>query len=372
MKQIQLGSITMPAVGQGTMGIGGYYERDESNDAEQLRLLQLGFDLGLTVVDTAEVYGDGHAEELVGQAIAGRRHEIVVMSKFSAEHSRVNQIIAAAEASLRRLKTDYIDVYQPHWPNPQVPLEESLDALDRLMEMGKVRSVGLSNFQIPAAQQAIGSLFHGNLTCLQSEYNLAERSVEASLLPFCDFNGLVFVAYSPFQQGKLLKRDTRTELLRNLAADYSVSIAQMALAWLLRNPNILVIPKSGREASLRENSAALTLQIPPNDLNKLSDFFASSIEIVPISDIDVSTAEHGKKNYLTLNEALSNSLNMSPSPVEISREIIDSGGKLQKPIKVNYDNETGRFILIEGRLKYWGWLIAYGDKAGIPAIVERN
>ena len=203
MKQVRLGSETVVAIGQGTMGIGGYYCRDDSRDAEHVRLLQQGFDLGLTVVDTAEAYGEGHAEELVGQAIAGRRDKLIVLSKFSAERSRSDQIIAAAEGSLKRLNTDYLDVYQPHWPNPQVPLDETLDALDRLMGEGKVRSVGLSNFQIPAAQQAIGSLFNGNLTCLQSEYSLIERSIETTLLPFCDLNGLALLAYGPFQQGKL-------------------------------------------------------------------------------------------------------------------------------------------------------------------------
>ena len=128
MKRVVLGKggTAVAAIGQGTMGIGGFFGRAEDNDAEFIRLLRLGIDLGMAVIDTAEVYGDGHAEELVGKAVAGVRHKACIVTKFSAEHSSSADVIAAAEGSLKRLGTDYIDIYMPHWPNPKVPVEETL------------------------------------------------------------------------------------------------------------------------------------------------------------------------------------------------------------------------------------------------------
>ncbi len=150
--------LTLPPIGQGTMGIGGYYEKDCTRDAEWIAGLRRGIDLGLTLIDTAEVYGAGHSEELVGQAIKEVRDEVFLVSKFSAEHSRVSQVIAAAERSLRRLGTDRIDLYQPHWPNPSVPFEETAEALEILVQSGKVRFVGLSNFSFHETQKATAFL----------------------------------------------------------------------------------------------------------------------------------------------------------------------------------------------------------------------
>ena len=126
--------IVVPAIGQGTMGIGGRFERDVSSDAECIRLLRLGVDLGLTLIDTAEVYGEGHAEELAGVALRGLRDRVVVATKFSPEHSTYEGVIRAAEGSLRRLQTDYIDLYQAHWPNPRVPIEDTMRAMEKLVD----------------------------------------------------------------------------------------------------------------------------------------------------------------------------------------------------------------------------------------------
>ncbi len=372
MKQVRLGpdGPLVPAVGQGTMGIGGYFQRADDNDAEFIRQLRLGIDLGMTVIDTAEVYGEGHAEELVGRAIADVRDQVVIMTKFSAEHAAADDVIAAAERSLKRLKVETIDVYQPHWPNVQVPLEETVAALDSLIQAGKVRWAGLSNYDAAGGAKTASLLTAGKLVCLQNEYSLAERTVENDLLPFCRSEGLTLAAYSPYQQGKLLKRSERTEALHAMAERYSVSAAQLALAWLLREPNVLVIPKAAREENLRTNAQVLGLQIAPADLDRLSAAFASSVRLVPVDRIDVVGAQDDRKVYRTLEEALQNRLGMSPSPVELSQEILGSGGKLQKPIKVCLDRASGRYQLLEGRLKYWGWVIAYGDRSSIPALEE--
>jgi len=372
MKTVHLGRGRPPvaAIGQGTMGVGGFFGRAEDNDSECIRLLRLGIDLGMTVIDTAEVYGDGHAEELVGRAVAGVRDKVTIVTKFSAEHSRAVDVIAAAERSLKRLGTDYIDVYMPHWPNPQIPVAETMEALDRLVVAGKLKHIGLSNFGAVDAAHAAMQLHHGSLACLQNEYSLIERSVEDTILPFCAQQQITLMAYSPFRQGKLLSLTQRTEPLFAMAADYGISPAQLALAWLLRSASVLVIPKAAREENLRANAAVLRLKVAQNDLDALSVAFVTSTELIATDLIDVTVAEDERNVYKTLAEAVENRFGMVPSPRELSEEIICSGGMLQKPIKLLRYPATGRYKLIEGRTKYWGWVIAYGTSKPVPAIVE--
>jgi len=374
MKTVVLGKggDRVPAIGQGTMGIGGFFGRAEDNDAEFIHRLKLGLDLGMTVIDTAEVYGDGHAEELVGKAVAGMRRKACIVTKFSAQHSNAVDVIAAAERSLKRLGTDYIDIYMPHWPNPNIPAEETLEALDRLVLAGKVRWAGLSNFGAAEATRALTQLHHSELACLQNEYSLVDRSVEDSILPFCVTKGVALMAYSPYCQGKLLVRSQRTEQLFQMASDYGISAAQLALAWLLRSPSVLVIPKAAREENLRANAAVLTLEIAPADLDALSAAFGSTVERIGTDLIDIADAADDRKVYKTLAEAMANQFDMVPSPQALSEEIIALGGKLQKPIKLRREPATGRYKLLEGRTKYWGWVIAYGGSTPIPAIVEEN
>jgi hypothetical protein len=260
----------------------------------------------------------------------------------------------------------------PHWPNPNIRVEETLEALDRLVLSGKVRWAGLSNFGAAEAARALTQLHHSQLTCLQNEYSLVERSVEDSILPFCVNAGVALMAYSPYCQGKLLVRSQRTEPLFQMAFDYGISAAQLALAWLLRSPSVLVIPRAGREENLRANAAVQTLEIANADLDTLSAVFATTVEKIETHLIDIADAADDRKVYKTLAEAMANQSDMVPSPQALSEEILASGGKLQKPIKLWREPTTGRYKLLEGRTKYWGWVIAYGGSAPIPALVEEN
>jgi hypothetical protein len=194
--------------------------------------------------------------------------------------------------------------------------------------------------------------------------------VEDTILPFCIREQVALMAYSPYCQGKLLVRNRRTEALFAMAADYGVGAAQLALAWLLRSSAVLVIPKAAHEENLCANAAALTLEIAEADLDVLSAAFAATTEAIATDLIDVANADDDRKVYKTLIEATANAFGMVPSPRELSEEIVAAGGKLQKPIKLSRDPVTGRYKLLEGRTKYWGWVIAYGTSAPIPAIVE--
>jgi aryl-alcohol dehydrogenase-like predicted oxidoreductase len=358
--------ISVPAIGQGTMGIGGRFERDASSDAECIRLLRLGVDLGLTLIDTAEVYGEGHAEELVGVALRGLRDRGVVATKFSPEHSTYEGVIRAAEGSLRRLMTDYIDLYQVHWPNPQVPIEDTMRAMEKLVDDGKVRFVGLSNFSASQTRRAQQCL-RAPLVALQQEYNLFERTVEETLLPYCHANTVTLLAYSPLAQGKIWTNDEKGRRLSQIAGKYGSSVSQLALAWLIRDPSVVAIPKASKEDHIRENAEALECEMDAADCDEISKLFTVDIRHIPTDLIEVADASD-RKVYKTLEEAMENRFHLVPSPMELAEEI--RAGEMLKPIKLRCSPNGERYQLLEGRVKYWAWVIAHDGNVPIPARIE--
>jgi len=357
------------AIGQGTMGLGGAFVRDDSDDTACVRALRLGIDLGLRVIDTAPVYGAGHAEELVGRAVDGVRESVLLATKFSPEDSDRAGVMRSAEASLRRLRTDRIDLFQMHWPSAAVPLEETLAAMGALVEAGKVRFLGLGNVTAAQLGQALSTEVGAHLVSVQQEYSLVDRNVEQRLLPLCRERGLTLIAYSPLAQGTLAPDDARRALLQDIASAYGASVAQIVLAWLLEDPRVVVIPKAVREAHLRENAAAAGLRLTPADQRRIAAAFAVRIEDVP-TDAIVVPAESGRRVYTTLEDALENRLHLVPGPRDLAAQM--ASGEMLKPIKVRpLSGGVGgaRFCLTEGRVRYWGWVIAHKNKP-IPAIVE--
>jgi aldehyde reductase len=250
------------AIGQGTWHMG---ERAVRKDAE-VAALRHGLDLGLDLIDTAEMYGEGGAEQVVGEAIAGRRDEVVLVSKVYPHNATRRGTIAACERSLRRLETDRIDVYLLHWRGG-VPLAETVEAMEALIEAGKIRHYGVSNFD--AADMADWVRAGGRAVTNQVLYNLGRRGVEWDLLPWCRDKGVSVMAYSPVEQGDLA---VDKELAR-LGADLGVSAATLALAWTLRQGNMMAIPKAVRPDHLRENRAALDLALDPAVLAALDRAF---------------------------------------------------------------------------------------------------
>lgn len=359
------------AIGQGTMGIGGYFAQDATRNVEFVKLLRLGVDLGMTLIDTAEVYGGGHSEELVGEAVRGIRDRVFIATKFSPENSTFEGIVQSAEASLRRLETDWIDLYQTHWPNPRVPIEETMRAMKKLVEDGKVRYIGLSNFSLGEMRKARSCLSDVPLVSTQHEYNLFDRTIEQQVIPFCREQKLTLIGYSPLMQGKIAVNDRRKVVLSEIATKYGVSVAQLILSWLLRDTCVVAVPKASSEKHLMENAAALDCQIGPADYEKISELYAPEIMHVPTDLIEV-TEDSNRNVYKTLEEAFENRLNLVPSPLELAEQI--ATGEILKPIKLRLNTsnrEKPRFRLVEGRVRYWAWVIAYKGKVPIPALVER-
>lgn len=253
--------VQVPALGQGTWHMGN----DPARRAEEIAALRRGLDLGLSVIDTAEMYGNGAAEELVGEAMHGRRDEAFVVSKVLPFHADRRGTLDACRASLRRLRTDRIDLYLLHWRG-SVPLDETVEALESLVAQGSIGSWGVSNFDV----DDLADLPEGALPQTdQVLYNLTRRGPEHDLFPRCRELAVPIMAYSPVEQGRLLGH----EALTSLASARGWTPAQVALAWVLRRDDVIAIPKAGSTAHVEENHAALGLHLTDDDLRLLDEAF---------------------------------------------------------------------------------------------------
>jgi diketogulonate reductase-like aldo/keto reductase len=255
---------TIPVLGQGTWGMA----EDARRRKDEIAALRLGLDLGLTLIDTAEMYADGGSEELVGTAIAGRRDEVFLVSKVLPHNATRRGTIAACERSLRRLGTDRLDLYLLHWRGP-VPLAETLDAFLALMRAGQIRNWGVSNFDVADLEELAGLDGGASVATDQILYNLTRRGIEYDLLPWCRERNLPIMAYSPIEQGRLLGHSE----LERVGARHRATAAQVALAWLIRQPGVVAIPRAGIPAHVRENRAALDLHLTQDDLVALDQAF---------------------------------------------------------------------------------------------------
>jgi diketogulonate reductase-like aldo/keto reductase len=255
---------TIPGLGQGTWHMG----ETPQNRAREADALRLGLDLGMTLIDTAEMYAEGGAEEVVGDAIAGRRDQVFVVSKVYPHNASRRGAIAACERSLTRMRVETIDLYLLHWRGSH-PLEETVAAFEALKQAGKIRHWGVSNCDVDDLEELGPAL--ADCAANQVLYSLEHRGVEFDLLPFCAQRRMPVMAYSPVGQGgKLL----RHRALHEVAARHAITPAQVAIAWTLRDPNIVSIPKASDPAHVRQNAEARELRLTTADLATLDAAFA--------------------------------------------------------------------------------------------------
>ncbi|MFE2641132.1 aldo/keto reductase [Streptomyces nigra] len=260
------------AAGQGTWYLG----EDPGRREQEIAALRLGVDLGMTVVDTAEMYGDGAAEELVGEALRGRRDEVFLVSKVLPGHADRKGTVAACEGSLRRLGTDRLDLYLLHWRG-RWPLEETLSGFTDLMEAGKIRYWGVSNLDV-ADMTELATLPGGDAVAVdQVLYNLSRRGIEWDLLPWCREAEVAVMAYSPIEQGRILGAEALGAVARALGA----TPAQVALAWVLEQ-GVSAIPRSGSPDHVRENRGAVDLRLPTEALEILDEAFPPPTAATPL------------------------------------------------------------------------------------------
>lgn len=264
MRQVELpGGERVPALGQGTWMMGENAARRD----DELAALRTGIDRGLTLIDTAEMYGEGAAEELVGEAVAGRREEVFLVSKAYPQNASMSRLPLACRASLRRLGTDRIDLYLLHWRG-QVPLGETVEAMETLLREGLIRHWGVSNLDTADMEDLVA---HGGRRCATDQilYNLTRRGPEWELLPWLEGHRIPAMAYSPVEQGRLLRRAD----LATVAGALDLSPAQLALAWTLARPGMIVIPKAANPAHTADNAAAAEVTLDEETLLTLDRLF---------------------------------------------------------------------------------------------------
>lgn len=255
---------TVPALGLGTWQMGEH----AGKAAQEVEALRHGIDLGLTLVDTAEMYGEGGAEEIVGRAIDGRRDDVFLVSKVYPWNASREGTIAACERSLRRMKADRIDLYLLHWRGEQ-PLAETVEAFEHLRSQGKIGAWGVSNFDLGDMEELLALPDGRNCAANQVLYNLSRRGAEYDLLPWCQERGIAVMAYSPIEQGSLV----RHEALIRIAKAYQATPAQVALAFLLERDGVIAIPKSSHAERVAENRGAASIDLTDDDVEALDAAF---------------------------------------------------------------------------------------------------
>jgi diketogulonate reductase-like aldo/keto reductase len=263
----------IPVLGQGTWHLAEVPARRD----EEILALRRGLDLGMAVIDTAEMYADGEAEKLVGEAIAGRREEVFLVSKLLPQHATARGTVAACEDSLRRLGTDRIDLYLLHWRG-RVPLADTIEAFGGLQQAGLIRYWGVSNFDTPDMKELTALPGGPEVATDQVLYNLSRRGPELNLFPMLRELRVPFMAYSPIEQGRILGHP----VLREIAGLHHATPAQIALAWVLRRDDVCAIPRASRLEHTNENRAAADIQLDQADLSQLDQEFPRPERIRPL------------------------------------------------------------------------------------------
>jgi diketogulonate reductase-like aldo/keto reductase len=267
----------IPALGIGTWTMGD----SQRTRADEIVALRTAVDLGMTVIDTAEMYGSGAAEALVAEALADRRNEVFLVSKVLPQNATRQGTIKACEASLRRLKTDRLDMYLLHWRGG-VPLGETVEAFDTLVRSGKIRRWGVSNFDVDDMEEITALANTGTGAAInQVLYNPARRGIEHDLLPWCRGRNIPLMAYSPLEQGRL----QRQKALRVIANRLGATVSQVALAWILRQPGVMAIPKSGHHERVRENHGAVDIELGVDDLAEIDQAYPPPARKIPLEMI---------------------------------------------------------------------------------------
>ncbi|KHE93041.1 General stress protein 69 [Candidatus Brocadiaceae bacterium S225] len=267
-------NITIPVLGLGTWRLGGDVEADTTRDTEHISAIKTAIQLGITLIDTAESYAKGHAEELVGEAIQSfDRSGVFITSKVSPEHLKYSDLIESARMSLKRLKTDYLDLYLIHSPNPEIPIQETMRAMDHLIELKLIRFIGVSNFSVEQIKEA-QRYTKNRIVVNQVEYNLLVRNsghvtndMESQIIPYCQKNDILIMVWRPLAKGALAKPGFK--LLDELSEKYKKTQAQIALNWLISKKGIVAVTKSSKTGHLKENFGAIGWRLRQEDVDRL-------------------------------------------------------------------------------------------------------
>jgi diketogulonate reductase-like aldo/keto reductase len=369
LKLTTAAGIRVSALGQGTTGAGRKHDATSASIKLRETVLRLGIETGMSFLDTGENYEDGHAEEIVGRVIKEIRNDVFVSSKFIPLHNSYGNVMKACEGSLKRLGTDYIDLYQIQWPNPAVPLEETVEALMQLLDTKKIRYAGVCNFTPSQLKQA-QVLSENRISTVQVEYSLSNRFIEKELMPVCSDNGVTLIAYSPFAQGRQLFNSEQISLLKRVSSKYQATPHQIIISWLLTPSDTAVIVKSMSAKNTVDNAKAVCILLESVDINSIDELFVQNICLIPTRRIRLRHSKTPEPTWIfnSLEEAIENKLNLHPGPIELAKDIQENG--MLKPVEVIPTTDRSDrydYDLIHGQVRYWAWIIAHGNKQPIPA-----
>lgn len=272
MRKFGWTDLDVPVIGMGTWMIEG---RTKDADKRAIDAMRLGIDLGMTHIDTAEMYGHGRAEELVAEALNGHRESVFLASKVLPTNASYNGTLEACKRSLKRLKTDFIDLYLLHWPSSHYTIEETMRAMEKLVDEGMIKFIGVSNFSVEQLREAQHALKKYRLACNQVLYHLAYRGIEHDLLPYCTENKIAIVGYSPFGHGNFPPPQSRGgKVLDEISKKHSRTVRQVVLNFLTRDSNLYTIPKASNPDHIRENSGGSgNWQLTEEDIAKIKKTF---------------------------------------------------------------------------------------------------
>lgn len=363
-----LGATTLLRCGV-ALGMGGIFEGKEANQlskADYISILAESVDLGFRLVDTAPAYAGGVSEEIVGEVARRRRSELVLATKVSPQNLDFQGVLKSVDESLTRLKTDYVDLLQVHWPNPMISLSETAEAMLTLIEAGKVRWLGVANFSTPELSQFSSLVPSEVLISSQVEMSAIDQFEVSRSLRWADDSSRVTLAYSPLGKGRLAQNTTIHAELSKIADRIGASLPQLLLLWLSRLGRVVPVVASRNLSHLRENLAFQEVSLSDEELQAVGRILEQDqVKYVVPSDIRVATdGDGGRDVYLTRGQAIENSLGFSPSPEELAAQILNHPDI--KPVRVQRRGET--LYLVEGRVRYWAWVIAFGEGKRIPVI----
>jgi diketogulonate reductase-like aldo/keto reductase len=288
--------VEVPIIGQGTWlieGANGHLRHNNNNNNNRLAIntLQLGIELGMTHIDTAEMYGNGRAEQLIGEAIEGRREETFLASKVQPSNASYERMIKSCKQSLKRLKTDYLDLYLLHWPSGSHTISETMCAMEKLVSDGMVRYIGVSNFGVDELKEAEKALHNERIACNQVLHHLGYRGIEKGILPYCTKQEIAVVGYSPFgHNGSLfsssLQGNNKRRLLEEIAKHHGKTPRQVALNFLTsRHPNLFTIPKTSNPDHVRENSESVSWSLAEDEIASINKAFPLPVHDGPLEMI---------------------------------------------------------------------------------------
>jgi aryl-alcohol dehydrogenase-like predicted oxidoreductase len=364
-KELGKSDIKISTLGFGG-GIGGSKSSTSSYDKIGESLLR-SIDLGVNFIDTSPIYGLGESERIIGKTLKGKRKNVILATKVSPGRTDYKGVIDSVDESLRRLKTDYIDLYQVHWPNPAIPLEETARAIEKIYNSGKIRSFGVSNFSFSEVKKINSLLSSLSLSSVQFEYNFCERSSEKNIIPYCLENSITPIAYTPLMRGKMAATKEQVNLLCRYAKKYNCSVAQVVLSWMCSLEKMVALTTSSKLERIKENFSATDFKLSNQDSEDISNSC-----IPPVVEIDtkfiLKSSRLEASGYASLEDALENKNLWSPSPLELANQM--KRGEFLKAIRLKRlkDSEYNLEIL-EGKLRFWSWVIAFGWDKKIPSII---